>query len=84
MAFTMSAPSAPITLGMPVVLPNGNVQFDVNFEAGWPCTVLYSTNPAAGGWTTLVMTNTTSAVTQITDSSATNSPSARFYRAQSP
>ncbi len=76
-------PTTPITLATPVRLPDGQMQVTVNFAANWPCRVLYSTNLAAGGWTLLVTTNTTSAATIVIDPGATNSP-ARFYRAQSP
>lgn len=73
----------PFTLTTPARLLDGRMQFTVNFGAGWPCRVFYSTNLAAGGWTLLVTTNTTSAATIVIDPGATNSP-ARFYRAQSP
>ena len=73
----------PFTLSTPTRLPDGRIQFTMNFNAGFPCRVFYSTNLTAGAWTLLVATNTTSAATLITDSGATNSPS-RFYRAQSP
>jgi len=76
-------PATPITLSVPV-LTNGQVNFSVNFESGWPCRVQYSDNLASGVWTDLLSTNTTSAVTSVIDPSATNSPAARFYRAVAP
>lgn len=76
-------PATPITLSVPV-LTNGQVGFDVNFEAGWPCRVQYTENLSGGGWIDLLSTNTTSAVTSVLDASATNSPAGRFYRAVAP
>ena len=76
-------PSAPLVLGQPV-MTNGQAQFDVNFQAGWPCRVQYSTNLASGVWIDLLATNTSSAVTTIVDAGATNSPEGRFYRAVAP
>jgi len=78
-----SGPSAPLVLGTPAV-SNGIVRFNLNFEAGWPCRILYSTNLAANEWLQLLATNTTSTVTVIVDTSATNSPAGRFYRAAYP
>jgi hypothetical protein len=77
------APSAPLVLGTPT-LTNGVVQFDVNFQAGAPFRILYSTNLADGLWSELLSTNSSSAVTTVTDPGATYSPSGRFYRAVYP
>jgi hypothetical protein len=76
-------PSAPLVLGQPV-MTNGQAKFDVNFQAGWPCRVQYTTNLAGGAWTDLLATNTTTAVTTVIDAGATNSPESRFYRAVAP
>jgi len=71
----------PYALGAPTVLPEGAVQLSVSGEAGCRCQLQVSTT--LSNWNLLSNFTTTSTSTQITDSTAPNSPF-RFYRALSP
>jgi hypothetical protein len=82
--FQPLAPPGQMTLSPPVRQPDGQVQFTLNYELGRSCEIQYATNLAATSWQVLLRTNTSAGTTLITDTGASNSSAARFYRAKAP